>query len=700
MTTAILAHKATILIIEDNLQSLEQSSEILDSAGFQTFQAEDVVSGMKLARETLPDLILVDIHLSYQEEVSAIEAIKSDPQLKDIPILAFTALAMSEEQKKALTDGCIEVINKPIEVNQFTQIIEKCLKKLGKHPEADLSKLKPPVQEMEINGSTPAWQKNAIFHPRDTLTRFSNAPLPTGRYSYPLVEAGMEDKIQPADISQHTVMVVDDNPLNVELLKDALESMGQEVIPAYSGPEALKLVENYMPDLILLDIMMPDMDGYTVLNFLKKDSKTKDIPVIFISALNKTQDMVRGFKQGTYDYITKPFKIEEVKARIMASLRIKDLQDNLRSERDKLDSIFKYSADGIVLLDPHFQIITANPKFAEWFGIPLGPDGNPASRYNFYQMIGCQCQNTNGEICPLHQDNVRLAIDTELSSEISEEQANICLMREVSIPSEAGSPRYLSIHGGMIKSTSNKLQGYVVVLWDITQEKLIQKSKENFVATLTHDLKTPIRAEYQALNLLQTGSFGSLAPEQQDVLKEILQSNRYMSQLVDSLLTTYMYEEGKLELKLEPLALNGLIRNQVIPSLKLLADEKRQHIELHLANELPMVNVDPVQMQRVLNNLLQNAVNYSPENANITISTYSKDNLVYVSVQDQGPGIDSESLKFLFDRYKTFGKKFQKVGTGLGLYLSKKIIEALHGEIFVESEVGKGSHFYFSLPQA
>ena len=162
---------------------------------------------------------------------------------------------------------------------------------------------------------------------------------------------------------RHNILAVDDNVMNAEILKETLQLIGQDVKLAFSGKQAFEMIEEETFDLILLDIMMPDISGFDIIKQLKANPKTADLPVIFISALDKTSDIVKGFNLGSYEYIVKPYKIGELKARVLSILKIKDLQDMLKSEKKILDLIFKFSADGIVLLDSNLKIISCNDIF-------------------------------------------------------------------------------------------------------------------------------------------------------------------------------------------------------------------------------------------------------------------------------------------------------------------------------------------------
>ncbi len=677
--------RGTVLVIEDNMLNLDMACELLELAGFQTFQAEDAMTGIDLARSIKPDLILMDMYMPNVDGFSATRRLKQDPELRQIPVLAFTALAMREDQEKALEAGCSGIVTKPIDISRFANMVASYIPSPQTTPARTVSLVAKEPQEFVLQSSA----RLSFSEPSRPEPMASNVLETTDLTLSQPARANVGSQ----DISAHTVLVVDDNAMNVELLKDALESMGQNVVVAYGGQAALSLAQDKQPDLILLDIMMPDMDGYAVLEHLQANPNTKAIPVIFISALNKTQDMVRGFKQGTYDYITKPFKIEEVKARVLSSLRLKDLQDRLRQERDKMNVIFRFSADGIALLGPDQAVLEANPVFCQWFHMPLTEDGRLAENINFYEVLGCQCDY--GVVCPIHTQEFSLLRESEQADGSGIKP----VLSSVTVRDETGNLRYLSLHGGKVAEVHEGLSGYVIVLRDMTLEKSIEQSKETFVATLTHDLKTPIRAEHQALDLLASGSFGDLNQEQQEIVQEVLQSNRYMSRLVDSLLATYMYEDGKVELKLEPTDLNAFIQSDVIPPLQTLAQQKSLSLNLNLDADLPNVWVDSIEIQRVLNNLVQNAIHFTPEGGRVTLMTQRHgEEQIMVSVQDSGEGIEPENRAALFDRYKTMAKKFKQVGTGLGLYLSRMIVEAHGGSLDLESEVGRGSRFFFILP--
>jgi two-component system sensor histidine kinase/response regulator len=225
-----------------------------------------------------------------------------------------------------------------------------------------------------------------------------------------------------------------------------------------------------------------------------------------------------------------------------------------------------------------------------------------------------------------------------------------------------------------------------------------QKQREKFVATLTHDLKTPIKAEFRIFELLLAERFGPITEEQQSVIHEMLRSNRFMYQMVDNLLTAFKFEGGHLVLRMEITDVNELVSTTVNLDLMGLAQDKQQELTLNLSPELPNIPADALEVKRVIYNLVQNAINYTPKSGKIKVSSWFENHCVWISVEDTGPGIDQSIQKTLFEPYASMAKRYRHIGTGLGLYISKKIIEAHQGELIVDSRLGEGSKFTFNLP--
>lgn len=228
-----------------------------------------------------------------------------------------------------------------------------------------------------------------------------------------------------------------------------------------------------------------------------------------------------------------------------------------------------------------------------------------------------------------------------------------------------------------------------------------ERELEHFIASLTHDLRTPLWAESRIFELFDTEATGSLNAQQHELMKELLQSNRFMQHMVNNILYAYRYKQRQILLNKESIDMGAFIASLAgTVTVQSLLQGKSHQLVLRLPERLPLVAVDQDELQRVLLNLIKNAVDYTPKNGLITISTKStKENRLRVCVQDTGPGIDPTVEPHLFMPYTTSRvKKYRQIGIGLGLYLSRQIVEAHGGVIGYESRPGQGSLFYFELP--
>lgn len=238
------------------------------------------------------------------------------------------------------------------------------------------------------------------------------------------------------------------------------------------------------------------------------------------------------------------------------------------------------------------------------------------------------------------------------------------------------------------------IHAYIV---DLRISKENEKIKENFIATLSHDLRVPLLAENMTLKYFQKGTYGQLTNKQQEAIDNMLESNADLLNLVNTLLDVYKYDSQSITISREWVNINDLIKRCIIELSPLANGHKSIKYEIN-SNEKTSFFVDKKLIKRVLINIISNAINYSKENSSIEIKTIVKKDIITISIKDYGAGIYPEELNKIFDRYYTNTKKFRKVGTGLGLYLSKQIIDAHGGNIQVKSELNKGSTFYINLP--
>lgn len=225
-----------------------------------------------------------------------------------------------------------------------------------------------------------------------------------------------------------------------------------------------------------------------------------------------------------------------------------------------------------------------------------------------------------------------------------------------------------------------------------------EQQKELYIATLVHDLKTPLQAQLSSLNLLRNGKFGPVTEQQQKLLDIIIESAIFMQDMLHNVLDTYKIENGVVKIKPEETNLDELIKICIneIANFAMTYD-----IEIEYINTVkePKISADKKLIRRVLANMLNNGINYSYKNTKLTINLYEKDNKTFIKIKNTGYEIPEEIKEHIFDKYVSSGQLNHKTGAGLGLYYCKKVIEAHNGNISLIAE-NNCNEFIIEFPKA
>jgi len=238
-------------------------------------------------------------------------------------------------------------------------------------------------------------------------------------------------------------------------------------------------------------------------------------------------------------------------------------------------------------------------------------------------------------------------------------------------------------------------KGFLIVLKDITAYKELDAAKTNFIATVSHEFKTPVAAIRMSLQLLENKSIGKLNDDQTNLVKSIDEDAIRLLKITDELLNMTQLESGNIQLNIRPTFTKNIVE-YVINTNKIAADQKEIEFVIKQDNEKLQILADAEKSAWVLTNLISNAIRHSYEKSSIIISVLEGKTEVIFAVKDNGQGIAPEYQQKIFDRYFR-APNTNKQGTGLGLAISKEFVEAQNGKLGVESEVGEGSTFYFSL---
>ena len=249
-------------------------------------------------------------------------------------------------------------------------------------------------------------------------------------------------------------------------------------------------------------------------------------------------------------------------------------------------------------------------------------------------------------------------------------------------------------------SPSDNYIGNLKIIHDVTREKFIEKLKSEFISIAAHQLRTPLSTLKWTFRMLLDGELGKLSSEQKKFLENSYKANEQMIALVDDLLNVSKIEEGKFLAKFSSQSIEDLVE-EIIQERKVALDEKNITFKfIKPKNPLPKIKVDAEKLKLAISNILDNAIKYTPSNGKISVYISKEDNYVRVEIEDNGMGIPKEEKSRIFEKFFRGKKAILKdpYGTGLGLFITKNIIEAHRGKIYFKSKEGKGSSFWFELP--
>jgi PAS domain S-box-containing protein len=497
------------------------------------------------------------------------------------------------------------------------------------------------------------------------------------------------------------IYLVDDDPLVTSSLEAFLGlTFGEYTIKPFNNPlEALKTLEQDQPQLIISDFLMPEMDGIQFLGNAR--AVLPESTLILLTGYADKENAIAAVNDAhIFKYIEKPWSNDQLKqsveqgierANLLIELRntISELEDaksalshysqqleGIVAERTKdvqqalshLEAIVRGSGDGIATINSQGELITANPTLLNWLGKkPSNKSENNITGQPLADYLSLKEPLTKW-LHSLGSDGVGLG-ETAL------------------INSANGAVRPVEISASLLNGNDDEQGQWVLIIRDLTKRKAEERLREDFVATLTHDLRVPLLAAIQTLGMLSNGDLGQLTPQQQEVTSMLVTNNEDMLSLVNTLLDIYKYESGRKTLVMQPVNLFNLAEH-VTKQLTELATSRQHTLTLtpaHQPDEQLTINGDKQELQRVLTNLIGNAIHHTPVGGTITVTVTPSNEHLTFAVSDTGRGIPKNDLDTLFKRFAQGRQNVRSSGSGLGLYLCKQIIGQHGGVINVTS---------------
>ncbi|MBN1105810.1 MAG: response regulator [Deltaproteobacteria bacterium] len=480
------------------------------------------------------------------------------------------------------------------------------------------------------------------------------------------------------------VLVADDERPIRDGCQRVLTSRGYDVMLAEDGREALDIISRRGVDIVLLDLKMPLMGGEDVLEIVC--TRHPDIPVIIITGHGTVDTAVACMKKGAYDFITKPFQVEqflitvrraaekrklEQRAKLFQEESARNLYD-LHLEKSRVKTIIQCMRNGVMVTNRNLEVVLHNPALMRLMEVS-GELGNPVP------------------IRDILRDE--FLIDTLRRILDSDPVLDEAIMQETS----AGKNMLRALSAPLLAPGGNAV-GTVTVMEDITPFKQLEQIRTDFVNMVVHELRSPLVSIKQMNSVILKGLAGPLAEKQEDFIGRGNRKIDTLLALINDLLDVAKIEAGQYVQRRVPTDI-GKILEDTTAFMEPSAKEHGVVLTCSCSN-LKSVRADPKSMEEIFNNLITNAINYSPGGGKVTVTATGMGEYIEVKIQDTGVGISPEELPKVFDRfYRVKHPKTRQVaGTGLGLAIVKGAVEAHHGTIDVESDPGKGTLFRILLP--
>ena len=481
------------------------------------------------------------------------------------------------------------------------------------------------------------------------------------------------------------ILVIDDTPENLALLSQMLTEKGYKVRSVTKGSTAIRGAKAVPPDLIMLDVKMPEMNGYEVCQQLKADDRTKNIPIIFISALGDVFDKVKAFQVGGVDYITKPFQVEEVLARLDTHLTIRNLQIKLEDQNSQLQQKI---AEKNAAEDKFVKAFRACPNP---IAIATYESGTVLEvNKSFLQMSGYD----TAEVIDRHIGQIYLPSALAVYQRALQKSESQGFVRnlELDFPTKSGQVKTVLLSLELIELDGTKCT--LQILNDITERKRLENE---FVSLVSHELRTPMTSTIGALDLLNSDRLGTLSDRGKNILQVAIRNSERLIRLVNDILDLERMKSGKIAIEPSPCNLKNLMV-QAAETMQAMAT--KAEVELIVEPSDVVLNLDSDRILQTFTNLLSNAIKFTEPGGAVRLTAKVKGSICQIVVRDTGRGIPEDKLESIFERFQQVdaSDSRSKGGTGLGLAICRHIIEGHNGRIWVESILGQGSTFYIDLP--
>jgi len=406
-----------------------------------------------------------------------------------------------------------------------------------------------------------------------------------------------------------------------------------------------------------------------------------EYPHLLVSGGDEFAALVRGF-----NLMVEEVRRRDEQLRGLAGEResqVHQLSNTLQAEKEKLETVLDSIGDGVIVLDSESKVLMASRRVSEIFGVPL-----EALREADLPAL-------------IEQVRHRLVQPQSVEEKVRQLRLDPSLVDEITLELDEPGGQTIRLYCAPVRGADGRVFGRIATALDLGREHELERLKMEFLSTISHELRTPLTSIKGSLGLIRGGAVGNVSADMRELMDIALTNTERLINVINDILDIFQLERGQLRMRAMPMPLAGSV-DRAIGAVATQSEVRSVQIESRIPPNLPQVVGDAKRVEQVLINLLSNALKFSNPGGRVIVAARAQGSSVTVSVQDFGRGISRAFQERLFSKFEHAQSALtrENQGAGLGLAICRHIVDAHGGRIWVESEEGKGSTFYFTLPVA